>query len=333
VTDWVERLPGPSWASYFAFSALLFLAGIIVLWTEGALPVGKLYPLHVFMSLVFGYLPALLQTLDRRAGAALAKMRPLLEVSEEEYKDLRYRLTTLPAWPALLVGLIVFVLPILTDQVARAMGQPDAFADLGVSSASYWFVYVLYRLLWWLFGTFLYHTWHQLWQINRVFVEYTRVNVFRLGPLYAFSNVTALTAVGLLLPPYGFVLLTPGQLADPVTLAYMLPITGLALVAFIWPLLGIHRLLSEEKARLLDENSLHLEAAIIRLRQRAESGALEDLGNLNTALSTLESERALLSAIATWPWQTETVRLLFTALGLPLGLWIAQYVLQRVLGP
>jgi hypothetical protein len=285
------------------------------------------------MSLVMGYWPALLHYLDSRTGAALQKTRPLFDVSEDEYNDLRHRLTTLPAWPTLLAGLIVFALPLITEVIQRAAGQGDIFAALGASTVSYWFVYVLYRLLWWLFGTFLYHTWHQLREINRTYTEHTRVNLFRLGPLYAFSNVTALTAVGLLIIPYGFVSLTPGAWTDAVTIAYMLPITGLALAAFVWPLLGVHRLLSEEKARLLDENSQHFEAAIAKLRQRANSGELEDLGHLNTALCTLESERSLLAGIPTWPWQTETVRLLFTALGLPLGLWIAQYILQRVLSP
>jgi hypothetical protein len=280
-----------------------------------------------------GYLPALLRALDGRAGAALAKMRPILAVDEDEYGDQHYRLTTLPARPALWAGLIVFVFPFVIDEVRRAGGEPTVFSELGVSSVSYWYLYVLYRLTWWLFGTFTYHLWHQLGQINRVYTAHTRVNLFQVGPLYAFSQVTALTAVGLVIPPYVFVALIPGALTDPIVIAYMLPVTGLALVAFVWPLLGIHRLLSDEKAHLLDENSLHIEAAIARLRQRANSGDLEDLGALNTALSTLDSERSLLNGIPTWPWQTETVRLLFTALGVPLGLWIAQYLLQRVLGP
>jgi hypothetical protein len=333
-TDWVERLPGPSWAYYLGLAGLLFLAGSILFWAEGTLAVGKLYPMHVFLSVTMGYLPAVLHYLDRRAGAALDKMRPLLKANEDEYDELHFRLTALPAWPALLAGLIVLALAFVVDEVQRAAGQPDGFAALGISTVSWWFTRVLYRVLWWLFGTFLYHTWHQLRQINRVYTKHTRVNLFRLGPLYAFSTVTALTAVGLLIPPYGFVaLLTPDARNDLIAIAYMLPITGLALAAFVWPLLGIHRLLSEEKTRLLDENSQHLEAAITRLRERAESGELEDLGALNTALGTLESERALVSGIPTWPWQTETVRLLFTALGLPLGLWLAQYILQRVLGP
>jgi hypothetical protein len=40
-----------------------------------------------------------------------------------------------------------------------------------------------------------------------------------------------------------------------------------------------------------------------------------------------------LERIPTWPWRPETLRLLITALVLPLGLWLAQFILQRLLGP
>ena len=35
----------------------------------------------------------------------------------------------------------------------------------------------------------------------------------------------------------------------------------------------------------------------------------------------------------TWPWPPETVRLLITALALPLGLWLIQFLVQRAFGP
>ena len=50
-------------------------------------------------------------------------------------------------------------------------------------------------------------------------------------------------------------------------------------------------------------------------------------------MTNLEIEQKALRRISTWPWQPETVRWLVTALVLPLGLWLVQYFLQRVLGP
>ncbi|MGB3904338.1 MAG: hypothetical protein WBB22_05400 [Anaerolineae bacterium] len=84
---------------------------------------------------------------------------------------------------------------------------------------------------------------------------------------------------------------------------------------------------------MLDENFLLLEARIVELHERLNSGNLEGMENLNLAIASLEIEQNALSRIPTWPWQPETVRLLITALLLPLGLWITQLVLQAILGP
>jgi hypothetical protein len=154
-----------------------------------------------------------------------------------------------------------------------------------------------------------------------------------MKPLYAFSSVTALTAVSLTLPTYFWLGVNPGLLTDLATLAMTLPIAVLALVAFVWPLLGIHRLLVEEKERLLGEIALRSETAMVELLQRIDEGELEGMSDLSEAIASLETEQKALKAVSTWPWQPETVRSLITALLLPLGLWVAQYALQRLLGP
>jgi hypothetical protein len=91
--------------------------------------------------------------------------------------------------------------------------------------------------------------------------------------------------------------------------------------------------LVEEKGRLLDECSLRIEASITELHQRVDSESLEGMDDLNKTIASLETEQNLLERIPTWPWQPETVRLLVTALALPLVLWLVQYILQRAIGP
>jgi hypothetical protein len=108
--------------------------------------------------------------------------------------------------------------------------------------------------------------------------------------------------------------------------------TVLALVAFVWPLLGIHHLLVAEKARLLDECRRRLEASFVELHRRLDAGEIEGMSEFNMAIGSLEMEHVALKRIPTWPWQPETLSLLITALALPLGLWILQYVLQSFLG-
>jgi hypothetical protein len=56
------------------------------------------------------------------------------------------------------------------------------------------------------------------------------------------------------------------------------------------------------------------------------------MDDLSKTISSLQIEQHLLEGIPTWPWRPETVRLLITALALPLGLWFIQYLLQRLMG-
>ena len=330
-TAWVDQLPGSSWLYYLGIGLVLLLAQATVLWVDGAFPIGTFLPVLVFVGGVFSFWLALLLYLVEGGCAALTTVHPALKANEEEYRRLRYQVTTLPARPTLLASLAILISFTVMEQVVPGFtpSNLDALATSPVSSA---LLYFISRLLWWIFGTFIYHTVHQLRVINRIFTRHTRINVFRMRPLYTFSSVTALTAVSLTVIPYAWRAMNPAPLTIT-TIWIMFPITALALVSFVWPLLGLHRLLVEEKGRLLDEASLRLEAAIVELHQQMDSGRLEGMEDLNNAMANLEIEQNALNAIPTWPWQPETVRLLVTALALPLGLWIAQFVLQRLLGP
>ena len=267
--------------------------------------------------------------LDNRADTGLKTIRPALETTEEQYGQLRYQLTTLPARPTLLASLTMAIFILLLGATRGRDSSIEALATWPISANLF---YVLYLIGWWNFGAFLYHTIHQLRVINRIYTRHTRINVFRMRPLYAFSGVTALTAVSLAVPTYGWTALNPDNLSDPIAIGLAFLITVLALAAFVWPLLGIHRLLVEEKERLLAEISLRSETAMVELLRRIDEGKLEGMGDLSEAIASLETEQNALKRIPTWPWQPETVRSLITALLLPLALWTVQYILQRLLG-
>ena len=130
---------------------------------------------------------------------------------------------------------------------------------------------------------------------------------------------------------YGWYAFNPETFHDPFSLGVASLVTVLALATFAWPFLGVHRLLVEEKERLLGEASLRFEAAMVELHQRVDSGNLREMDDVYKAIAGLEIEQKTIDGIPTWPWQIETVRWLVTALVLPLVLWAIQYVLQRVL--
>lgn len=329
LNTWVDRLPGPSWAFYVGLWIALCLVLVLSLWFEGVYPVGTVFPVQFFIPAMIALFLAMVHFLDNRADAAFATLRPALKASDEERNQLRYQLTTLPALPTLLVSLAVFAFFLLLWQIPG--GREDSIEALASSPIAAGLVAAAYFAGWWCFGTIMYHTVHQLRVINRILGKYTCINLFRLRPLYGFSSVSALTAVTLVIAAYGWTALNPDNLSDLFALAALLLITILALVAFVWPLLGIHRLLDAEKERLLEQCSQRLEASIAELHRRLDAGEIEGMSEFNMAMASLELEHSALNRIPTWPWQPETLSLLITALALPLGLWLLQYVLQLFL--
>jgi hypothetical protein len=329
LNDLVNRLPGPSWLYYVGIALLLFLIPIGIIRIESIHPTGTFLSAQGFLAGNIALFLALCHYLDDAADTALKVLRPALRASGDEYDELRYRLTTLPALPTLLVCLLYSIIVVYTSETLGTPASFDQVADSPVAAA---ITYAMYVLAWLVWGAFIYHTIHQLRVINHIYTEYTRVNLFRIRPLYAFSTVAALTAVSLTIPPYAWLVLNQ-ILFDPISIAITLPIAALGLAAFIWPLMGIHRLLLAEKTRAQSEAALRLEAMIVELHRRVDDMDLTKMGALNDAISSLEIERNALKKVPTWPWQPETVRLLITALALPLGLWLIQYVLQRVLAP
>jgi hypothetical protein len=273
---------------------------------------------------------ALIPYLDDRAEAALTTLRPALEASDDEYSQLRHRLTTLPALPTLLASLAAVI---FLNLITAFFGAPIIFDTLAATSPiSAALLYFMYMAAWWVFGALMYHTIHQLGLINRIYTKHVRITLFEISPLYAFSSLTALTAVSVTLTTYAWLAINP-ESQSSVGFGVAMLITVLGLAAFVWPLLGIHRLLVQEKTRLLDEGSRRLEAAILELHRRMDSGELEGMMDLSMAIGGLETEQNVLKAIPTWPWEPEIVRLLITALLLPLGLWVIQAVLPVIMGP
>ena len=205
-TDWIERLPGPYWTYYLGLGILLFILQVGVLWIEGVFPSGKIDIAHVFLAAAPPYMLALIHYFDQRAHTALTKMRQVMKTNDEEYIALEYKLTTLPALPAILAGLVGISCIFLLEAISGGPYRLEALDAFPISAILF---RILYFILWGVFGTIVYHTFHQLNLIGRIYTQYTRINLFRLKTLYAFSNLTALTAVGLALLPIGFLIANP----------------------------------------------------------------------------------------------------------------------------
>jgi hypothetical protein len=333
LTDRVDRLPGPAWAYYVGFGLMLLLAQVIVKWSDGTYAGG-----FVFYHLLYAGTPAnllgSLHYVDRVAAQSFDSYRPAFSGDEAKASEYRYRLTTMPAPPALAataLGAAWGLMPwnaFLTEE-AHLFGLYTSTAgtilDRGTSV-----------LGWALAGLFVYHTVHQLRIVSHLLAERSSINIFKLAPLYAFARLTGVTAVGLTIGFYAFnsfkLALPEGIETNTGTIINSGIFTLVAVVTFVLPLWGAHRLLQREKERLQGEAADRLQGLLADLHRRVEARDTTGAPEYKDLLDSALAERDLLARLPTWPWQGETVRLVGTALVLPIVLFVIQQVLERLLG-
>lgn len=322
LTAWASRLPGRSWLPYFLLSAVLFIVLTGTYWIESGDVLTTPLPIHVFFSILIPFLLSFIYYLDEMAGRSLESFRPVLISDEIEYDFLYFRITTIPAAPAFLAGLAMFIFMILVDVL---FGLPTAVLELIDFPVSFAFLNAVYKICTFVFGTFIFHTIHQLRWVNRIYKRYTRIDLFNLGPLYAFSRLTALTSGGIILILYLWLVVNPGTITDILALGLSSIFVIIALFTFIWPLRSAHGLLKTEKERLLNDCSANFRTLSQELHRRIQSHDLEGIGQINAAMGGLETERTAIKRISTWPWQPETLRTLISSTLAPIAIWLLQY--------
>jgi hypothetical protein len=127
-------------------------------------------------------------------------------------------------------------------------------------------------------------------------------------------------------------LINPELLTNPLSLGATVAFTILGVAAFVWPLVGAHRLMEMEKERLLHDIDLQFEAVFAMLNQRIHDDDYSATHELNGTIASLEIQHRKIKAIPTWPWRPETVRYVLAALALPPVFRIIQALVERVFG-
>jgi len=325
---WVEALPVNTVTFHVLFAILLILVQLLFLWLEGGLYAEELLPVIIFNGLATPFLLAQVHLLDYQALAAVNSMKPMFEITESEFEQYEYRLSNMPFWWPLIAGLVVTVSTLLTPLVSTAPERYAALEQMPVFAVVY---HVIDKSSAFLFGVVIYHTFRQLRLVNSINSNHIRINLFNLRPLHAFSRLTASTALGLLVFIYVWMLINPELLADPVLFGYSIILTTLALAIFIWPLWGVHVLMERQKGEALHEIDRRFEAAFTKLNLHIDDGDHDATERLDRTITSLEIQRKRISEIPTWPWRSETARLVLTAIALPLILMILQYFALQAL--
>ena len=321
LTDAIDRLPGPAWAFY-----LVLLAGVALLingadWIAGQDPPGTFDPAQSGYAVYGVYMLALIHYLNREAGSKIESFRPALDIGAAEYERLRYEVTTLPARPGALAGLlgVAIVALLYASDPPDAVDAPQPAVLVATVVAEALTIGIL--------AVLIYHTIHQLRLVSRILALASRIDLFDPAPLYAFSNLTARTGIGLvLLIAYGF-------LIDPTINVVAVVLTGLvsvvAAAAFVLPLRGMHQRLVVEKERLQLQADQRFKATLADLHRSVDERDLSVADGLNKTLTSLQLERDALARIPTWPWQPATLRAFVSVLLVPIVIWLIIRLLER----
>lgn len=329
--DWLGAFPVPRWFIYLALMATLVLVNAMFKWWDGVYPFGAFLPFHVVVTAYTVWYFALVSYLDRIALRAIERFRPAFRGDATTYETFKYQLTTMPALPTLLVSVAgaLWGIMILAG-ASQGLFLSDAAMILR-SPNSLWFEYCIAITVNIGLFVFVYHTVHQLRVVNTIHTSYTNVDLFQPGPLRAFSWLTAQTAACGILTAYVWFFSESDLTGNVVSVSVFVTLNTLGVVAFIAPLFGIHRMLENKKAAALCRASERLHIVLADLHSHIDGRSYTELDPVNKAIVGIKEEIALLEKVATWPWKPETVRLLITAILLPIVLWLVTRVLERLL--
>jgi hypothetical protein len=337
LTDGVDRLPIPWWSFYLFVAIALEGIQVTILWRDGIFATYGVQFFQFFFPVNYVLATFLMHAFDRRAMTALARFRPTLRADASPYPNLLYELTTLPARPTILAGLIGLAFGAISVAAGQVGLQDYPLFGLNASPTALTFMLVTFVPTLWFWFTLIYHTIHQMRTVSRIYTHQTQVDLYRLQPVYALAGLTAVTALGFALYTYPW-LADPGLQAGALPTAYStvvfltLPFYVWPILIFVWPLWGAHRILVERKEADLAGVGRRRESITQRFHKRAERDPLSGMDEFHKALSTLDLETAALEKIPTWPWPRGMFRNLMAAFLLPVFIWFIQYVLQRLLG-
>ena len=329
VLDAIESLPGPSALAYLAIGAGFVLLMYFEPWLMGAAspwrPIEKVY-----WGAVIGSQLAAAGYVRRVAGSAFDAFRPALRLPDEEVARLRYEMTVIPAMPALaavVVALVVTATSLATNPAATGSVPLTGTLLAGAFGLQAAISSLMFVLLLQLF--------RQMGQIRRTLARSAVVDVFRPGPLHAFSRLTSRTGVILLLLLGStFLVLPTSGMSEEVFAIYWLPYLVVpplvAGAAFVLPLYGMHGRLVAEKERLQGETEERLQALFAEINRDIDGRELARADGLNKTLLSLLQQRDVLAKLPTWPWSAGTLRAFVTAIFLPLALFLAQRVLSQL---
>jgi hypothetical protein len=324
------QLPLPRWLSNLLFPLGLFiLAHAIIYLLDPSLAWTVQWEIvNLAFWLAFGLVAY--NNLRSAGPEALDDFRPCLQMDDEEYDALGKRFLALPkAWGWLPLAAFVFAI-LFTSFRPPIPARPEVAS----------FVRMTMILLATVTFTGAFHlivtVIRVLKTIDQLYEQIAEINIFNLQDLHAFSALSARLGIFFIIAgSLSYILnivILGGQPQVETAVFFMFLNSLMAVLAFVLPLLGIHRKLAEEKKVVARENNRRLEAALRTLYERSDRSQLKEMPLIKAQIGVLMELRREIETISTWPWQPQTLRGFLAAISLPILVWLIQQYLAGVIG-
>lgn len=323
--SFILRLPIPYGLTYLLLFVLHSALNHIVSWGDGWLPPFTFAPVALLLPLWLWGPLAIMTNLDSVSLEALSNFSPLLEIQPETMRRLKYEFTTMPAKIVIISGVIWSVLYFVSSYLA--LDTMIKFYRFGTLATV--FLVITGLITYFIGSAIYYHTIRQLRLVTQTVNLVKQFNLFRLDPVYAFSALTARTGIAWILLLSLTLLIIPIQIALLPMLVTLIVQVVLALAAFALPLRIVNQRLVAEKTRLLAEHDQRVQTTLARLHRCLDENQLDEVTQLNNAITGLGAERILLGKIPTWPWRAGLFTGFLSIVILPIILFLIQLGIQR----
>ena len=323
---WTEGLPGPTWLYYLLGFLGFALLINVAFWIDGSAKAGSFDPFNTIYAVLCIYWAALYHYLTVVAARSLHAFRPLLDVTDAEYRSIEHEFTTLPSregWLAIPLGLGLAITQSFGDPPSFGEVLPNTLLPSVGDAAITWFIAASFLCL-------LLRSIRQLRMVSLLHSRSVNINLLELDPARAFSNLTAQTGIGVIL------LLVVAYAWDPLafgsTTSVILSIATLmaAIGIFLLPIMGIQNRIDQDKDRVLHQIHGLLGSARDQLHTRVRADDYQNMAEVDHAIEALTRERDLIKGVPTWPWNPRTLRGFASALLLPIFLWLVTRILERL---
>lgn len=320
----IEGLPGPIWAFYLLAYLLLTVITYIAYWWDGTVEPGTFNFILSTVGIYSVFPIGLNHYLNTVATRSLNTFRPALDVDESEYARLNYRLITLPAkwgWLAVILGI-----PIAFIEIQTSPG--DFLITPFTSVALLIYLIIISSFFAATLLSLLFNSVRQLRLVSAIHRQASKINLFFLTPVHAFSNLSARTSIGLI---FLMIFLSQEQETGAVNIGIFLVLIPVSFAAFFLPLVGMYSRIREEKERRIDEMNHHIDVMIEKIQHQVSSDNFEIADDLNKAMASMISGREVLEKISAWPWDPSTFKGFLSTVLLPIILWLLFRILERFL--